>query len=229
MARGGSVARALAGLSIRDNITSDMLPKITFSPTIGIAASRIDKLGLDIRSFREPLQKSVQLVIAPSIVKNFDVGGRPRWAPLSEDTLEVRRRFGFSSTAPLIRTGALRRTMGQLNIWTITPTSAIIGGLPQKVWYGAIHQSGLSRRSMGALTKKHGGDARKAFEEMADSTVSAARSGRKLKGAKGINIPQRQFVLLQPNDVDAITAVFSAWLQMRIDKAWPKGGGPLGA
>jgi phage gpG-like protein len=212
----------LGGLNIRGDLTSSILPRLTFSPTIGIATNRINKLGLDIRSFREPLKRSIQRVLAPSFVKNFDSGGRPSWQPLSEGTLEQRRNFGISGDAILIRTGLLRRTMGQLNIWDITPTMAVISHMPDKVWYGAIHQSGLSSGSMAAKIKKHG-SARKAFESVQDDIISSMRSGKAIKGSQGIHIPQRQFVLLQDNDIEAIEAIFLDWIEERIDRAWPAG------
>ncbi len=218
----GDIYRSLGGLNIRDDLTSDLLPRITFSPTVGIAAGRMDKLGIDIRSFHEPLKRAVQRVVAPSIVRNFDEGGRPAWEPLSSATLELRSRFGIASTGILVRTGLLRRTMGQLNIWTITKESAIIANLPDKVWYGAIHQGGYSSSSMAARVKKFG-SARKAFESLQDDLVTAIRTGKQV-GGRGINIPQRQFVMLQGEDVDDILQVFSDWIQERIDAAWPAGG-----
>jgi phage gpG-like protein len=137
------VNSAVRGLTIRGDLTSSILPKITFSPTIGLITKRIDKLGIDIRSFREPLKRSIQRVIAPSMVMNFDVGGRPAWVPLSSSTVLIRERMKQgNSDKILVKTGLLRRTMGQLNIWDISRDTAIIAHLPEKIWYGSIHQGG---------------------------------------------------------------------------------------
>lgn len=114
----------------------------TFQPSIGLVAKDFDKLGLDIRSFREPLKRSIQQVLAPSFRKNFDVGGRPRWQPLSSETIEIRQRLNKRGKGILIRTGTLRRVASQLNIWTITTTSAVIKDLPSRIWYGTLQQAG---------------------------------------------------------------------------------------
>jgi phage gpG-like protein len=207
-----NVAGALRGLQVHGNLTPSILPRITFSPTIGITASKVDKLGLNIKSFKEPLKRSIQKVLAPSFTKNFDSGGRPPWEPLSAATIEVRERLrSRGGTSPLIKTGQLRRTMGQFNIWTVNETSAILGALPQSVWYGALHQAGYSSgrkaKSTGSIGRGIGMSTYKGIE------------GRKL-GAREVNIPQRQFVLLQPEDTAGITEEFSKWLEERIAKDW---------
>src|SRR5690606_29929622 len=99
---------SVSGLRIDGSIPGVQLG-FTFSPTIGIVAKNVDKLGLDIRSFREPLKRAIQQVVIPSIRTNFDSGGRPAWEPLSEATLRWRQARGIGGTAPLIATGALRR------------------------------------------------------------------------------------------------------------------------
>jgi phage gpG-like protein len=115
-----------------------------FKPSIGLSAKRIDKLGLDIRSFREPLKRSIQQVLAPSFKKNFRAGGRPdRWEPLAEETVKFRRYYGFNAGPPLVRSGRLMKTIQQFNIWSINETQAAITNLPEKIWYGKVQQAGL--------------------------------------------------------------------------------------
>lgn len=118
-----------------------------FQPSIGIQAARMEKFGMDIRSFREPLKRSIQQVLAPSFRKNFDMEGRPDpWAPLAEFTVDQR-----GNTGPILnRSGVLKRTIQQLNIWTIDTQKAAILDLPQKIWYGKLHQGGY--KGTGAAT-----------------------------------------------------------------------------
>jgi len=113
--------------------------KMEFSPSIGLQAKNVEKFGMDIRSFREPLKRSIQEVLAPSFRKNFDVQGRPtKWAPLAEYTVEVR-----SNSGPILeRTGQLKRTIQQFNIWSVDSEKAAITRLPSKIWYGTLHQAG---------------------------------------------------------------------------------------
>src|SRR5690348_15723687 len=83
----------------------------------------------------------------PSIRRNFDAGGRPRWTPLSENTIAARAAAGFGPKPILVRTGLLRRTMGQQNIWTVDREKAYIQDLPDKIWYGKVHQAGATFRA----------------------------------------------------------------------------------
>lgn len=203
--------QALRGLRIDPSITAAMLPSISFSPTIGITARRIDKLGMDIRSFHEPLKRSVQKVISPSLRQNFDSGGRPNpWEPLADDTPQIQERIFHRGPHPiLVKSGLLRRTAGQLNIWTITRESAIIKDLPQKVWYGKLHQSG-ARGSSARVGKR-------SLREI----VNAAKRGEAHKGREFKTIPARPFIMLQDRDIKDIGVVFDKWLGERINKAWP--------
>jgi phage gpG-like protein len=201
-----------------------------FKPSIGIGAAQVDKLGLDIRSFREPLKRVVQKVMAPSFRKNFEEEGRPdEWEDLSEATLEMRERLHGGGDEILNRSGLLMKTMQQLNIWTITETTATIQDLPSKVSYGKVHQAGYAgrggsalfqslNRSMADRTKRFGGDTKKATQDLDDEIVLAMRGGsqRRRGGPQNVSeIPARPFVLLQEEDEDAIEEVFVEWLQER--------------
>lgn len=120
--------------------------KTSFSPTIALSARKFDALDLSIRSFREPLKRSIQRVISPSIGKNFLAGGRPIvWVPLADYTLEAKGKdpkTRFPVNDPLLRSGLLMKTMQQYNIWTVTEVQAAILSLPDKIWYGNLHQAG---------------------------------------------------------------------------------------
>lgn len=137
------MAKLKGSLGVRDDLIG---LGWSFEPSLAITASQLDKLGIDIRSFKEPLKRCVQQVMAPSFRKNFDAEGRPdAWEPLAEWTVEYRELKGFTGDGPILnRTGLLKRTMQQLNIWTINTTTASLQGLPDKIWYGAIHQAGYA-------------------------------------------------------------------------------------
>jgi phage gpG-like protein len=126
------------GLRIDEGLT------FAFTPSLGISAKRIDKLGMDIRSFREPLKRSIQQVLAPSFKMNFIKGGRPtRWEPLSAETVKFRSYYGYAPGPTLIRTGKLMKVIQQFNIWSVNETQAAITDLPDKIWYGKVQQGGL--------------------------------------------------------------------------------------
>jgi phage gpG-like protein len=178
------------------------LVNFAFKPSVGIVAKRIDILGLDIRSFREPLTESVKKVMIPSIQKNFQIGGRPGWEDLADYTQERREKEGFGASEPiLVRKGTLQRNMGFLSIWTITPTFAAIKDLPERIWYGKVQQEGYG--SFAAVVRERGGD------------VKAALAGTGSRTDKAVHIPARPFVDIQPEDAGAIQDVFDKWLTRR--------------
>jgi len=236
-----SAKRAVLGNLGMHRIGANPSIGVTLEDTVGITAAKIDKLGLDIRSFRVPLERAVKNVMAPSLVENFNAQGRPdSWAPLSEATLEIRARMGWEGGSILVLTGKLRKTMGQFNIWTINTKAAIIKGLPASVWYGNLQNSGYEGASMASLIKKHG-SAFKALQEIQDrqrSVLASATLGRTTgkKGPAGkrtlrvqsvgqalgggaASIPARPFIMFQDEDHDAITEIFIEWLGERMVKA----------
>jgi phage gpG-like protein len=116
---------------------------LDFKPPLSTIKRDLLLLGADIRSLHEPLKRSVQQVIIPSIRANFDAGGRPTWPPYAESTIEFHKDLGESiSSSMLVKTGALRRVATTLAIWNIGKEDAVLNALPPSVWYGNIHQGG---------------------------------------------------------------------------------------
>jgi phage gpG-like protein len=134
----------MAGFPTTQGLRTGFTTQLEFSPSPAIIARDVNKFGMDIRSFREPLMRCIREVLIPSFQQNFAQGGRPPWQALSDVTAELRG----SATPILIRSGRLRRTMGQQNIWTVTTEHAVIQSLPAHSWYGAIHQAGNRTKSV---------------------------------------------------------------------------------
>jgi phage gpG-like protein len=175
---------------------------IDWSPTPVILAASYETLGVMVRSFREPLKRSVQQVMAPSIRKNFDVEGRPPWQALSDVTIDIRAREGFSSGPILTRTGRLKKVAGQLNIWTIDTEKAFVSDL-RNASYGIVHQGGAQ------FASRMGGSS-----GLSELARTAMRSKRNTGG--GIKqIPERPFLLIQEEDIDKIELVFVVWFAER--------------
>lgn len=136
-----SAASSSGGASNKFSFKSgDFDPGITFTtkPTIAVMTRELNRFAGDLRSFRQPLAASVQTVLAPSIQRNFDVGGRPPWEPLDENTLKHKKRSGKKI---LVDTGRLRDVASSSDIWTVTSNSAS-PTLPSSVKYGNVHQFG---------------------------------------------------------------------------------------
>lgn len=190
----------LGNLRVLKNMDKRQYTFIEFEPSIGLVAGRIDKLGLDIRSFREPLKRAIKDVMIPSISKNFDVGGRPAWAPLSDFTL-LNRQVAGTGTKILDATGKLKRVATQQNIWDISLVAAVIRDIPEKAWYGKVHQGGLNK----------------------DISIKLAGKKQTIKTQAQGGIPARPFFVIQDEDEDEIELVFITWLQERIDRQWVVG------
>lgn len=106
-------------------------------PPLQILAEILDHVSGELQNFSEPLRSSINNVVAPSIARNFDAGGRPAWVPLSEATVKIR-----GSAGPILdRTGTLRASASSPGLWEFTQTDAYLPGLP--IWYGVLHQEGF--------------------------------------------------------------------------------------
>lgn len=95
------------------------------------------------QDFKEPLNRAVEEVVLPSIGTNFEVGGRPPWAPLSNETY-IRDQY---DTVPrqgiLWKTATLKDAATSIRPWTADESSIyLVAGNLGDGWYGIIHQGG---------------------------------------------------------------------------------------
>jgi phage gpG-like protein len=202
------------------------------TPSLGIVARDMDRLALAIEDLKVPLARSILRVVIPSIRTNFAVGGRPAWQPLADYTVEVRG----SAEPILFRTGRLREAATSWEIWDVGKTSATIREFPPDAWYGVIHQAGIGgmKRYYEAarrMLKKQGRpltganlnqEAFKAMDYVLGSPTQVIRGAKKGQAGKygplstqaAINeVPQRQFLMFQEDDIDDILQVFAEWME----------------
>jgi phage gpG-like protein len=206
----------VTGLRIDRRISAGV--QLDFLPSIGIMAAQVDKLGLDIRAFKEPLTRAVKQVMIPSIRANFASEGRPSWEPLAEQTLAAREYLGYGDGPILYRTGNLAKRATQFNIWTINPVAASVQRLPADVFYGGIMQAGAegTASSLGAAAETLSGAGAGLYSSLTAAIASQAK-GAGIK--KTANIPARRFIMFQDEDIPKIEAVFDKWLDGRVAKA----------
>ena len=214
--RNRDITAAVGGLVFARQLTG---VDFEFQPSIGLIASRIDKLGMDIRSFKEPLTRAVVQVMIPSFKLNFESEGRPAWEPLAPYTVQQRK---GRANPILFRSGKLKKVATSRAIWQISQNGAVITSLPASVWYGVIHQAGLGGFSsfLENAKAKLGPDARprQVIMEAFDS-YDEAGGGRRGNAA----IPARPFIMFHEEDEYAIQEVFFDWLEERADKWWGRG------
>lgn len=105
-----------------------------------IIGAELIAVGLEFRSFREPLNRCVRQVMIPSIRLNFAEGGRPSWPQLADETVLNKQLYGFPEDI-LVRTGKLQRKATQINAWTVDSEKAEYTG-PVDVPYASVQQTG---------------------------------------------------------------------------------------
>lgn len=197
-------------------------------PSVGIVARDVDRLGMDIRSFKDPLRKIVREVMIPSIRANFTSEGRPKWQRLAESTVVARK----GATGPILkRTGTLARRATQLSIWDIGMTSATIRALPADAFYGVYHQAGAERetgsgsnadammkmgaRESNALLSKFLPKAAKELGPKASPKRIKARAIGMAMDAGTWSLPARPFIMYQDADIPKMEAIFGLWMTAR--------------
>jgi phage gpG-like protein len=200
-----------------------------FTPSLGIVAKRMQSLGEDFQDMHEPLTRSVKDVMTISILENFVSGGRPDWESLSENTLRKRKAEGSGSMI-LVRSGSLADVASSEGVWSIGKFSATIRDLPQKVWYGKVHQGGLAGNqfSGGNWFKKYQTAARKAVgpdedqktvDELAYKMFDKRLLSHGPAPAGTPDIPARPFAVFQDEDIDAIELIFVEWIEELVREA----------
>lgn len=201
-----------------------------FHPSIGIVARDLNRLAIGISNYKVPLTRSIKMVMIPSIRTNFQVNGRPPWEPLVQDTTVVKHREpkGLGRRPILYRTGKLKSAASSFDIWDVGENSATIRNLPESVWYGNVHQAGMQGagnkpgswfegyRSRARQLLRKARPSRKDVDDLAWTLFDMATEaeGSRRKGV--VNIPQRRFILFQPDDISDIQRIFYEWLDEEI-------------
>ena len=206
------------------------LERFEFKPSIGIVAKQLQALGEELKDMREPLTESVKDVMTISLLENFMSGGRPdKWEELTYYTKKRRR-----EAAPmiLVRTGALADVASSPGIWSIGSQTAVIRDIPQKVWYGKVHQGGAEgddasgsvsagqwfKKYQDAARKVEGSEAtQKEIDDTAYKLFDKRLSKHGLAPQATADIPARPWALFQEEDIDAIQNIFAEWVEEKLE------------
>lgn len=244
----GSIVSAVTGAAggFGQGSTGLAIPMIEIDPRhnfvrgAAIYAGRIDKLGMQFKSFKEPLTQSLHRVIIPSIYANFQAQGRPAWKKLTKRTVQDRMYKGFARGPILQRTGRLKRGATRKNIWDIKPLSSVGGAgadvlfmrvnyFDQLVPYGKFHQlgakvpdtrviRGLKWGSMATFS----GSFFESEKATAGGFLETSRTELYPSGAFGV-IPARPFIQLTGAEEVAIYNIFVAFMVVKVNKFWGTG------
>lgn len=138
-------------------------------------SKELQRLGRKVRDLR-PVMREAAAIIKNSVRENFEVGGRPKWAP----SFRAKTEGGMT----LVRSGILERSIQS----HYDAHSAIVG---TNLEYAAIHH-------FGGTTKPHVIRARdKKALMFFDGNTPIYRRAVNHPGSK---IPARPFLLVQPQD-----------------------------
>lgn len=136
-------------------------PMIRFDTGSVMALQRLDRdiqqLVFDFSKrggLNEPLNRSVTQVAIPSLIKNFEVGGRPRWRSVGSSSYREahgqRSRGGGSIFPVLVVTRKLFNAAKAQARWTVKDNKAVYGNWPERAWYGPLHDLGPSDKAFPA-------------------------------------------------------------------------------
>ncbi len=90
---------------------------------------------------RQPLLKIAKEVLAPSIDKNFKVGGRPKRWKASSPISTYRLKTGGEGEPTLWVTGKMKNAASKLARFKVRENTMTYGYFPAKLWYAMVHDS----------------------------------------------------------------------------------------
>lgn len=94
-----------------------------------------------IDNFEPALKLIAHTVVAPSVVKNFEAGGRPQWQPLAASTVEKKARMGVSDPSKiLVHSGAMAKAAANAKSYKITKDKLVAAPFATRYWI--YHQKG---------------------------------------------------------------------------------------
>jgi len=147
-----------------------------------------------------PAMRIIGEIVRTSIVRNFELGGRPRkWRPLSPVTLARRK-----GKKILMVQGLGGGLAGSIH-WTAHSDRAVIG--TDKA-YAAVHQFGAKKGSFGTVEAQVKAHIRRL---KSGKRVSVRAHTRKMKLPWG-DIPARPFMMVQPEDWEEIKAELAEFI-----------------
>lgn len=193
-----------------------------------IYADRIDRLGMNIKSFKEPLKTSLNEVMVPAIQHNFESQGRPPWKALSKKTIYNRLLEGYPRGPILQKSGRLKREATRKNIWTIQDNmlKIMLNYFDQKVPYAKYHQLGAKFRESGVTIGHLRSSIETAFGEHIATSITGS-SATHMNHPKAAILPARPFFTITNDEEVEIYNIFVAWLTMKVNYYWGNGSAGL--
>lgn len=132
---------------------------LTWDGLDAAAYSRRFRTAAAIDTFYPVLKEIGAVGIAPAIRRNFEEGGRPKWAPLAEATILKKMRLNFfSPTKILVASDALMASATDPGNYVVTSHTIVAEPGPN---YWTFHQSGTSKMPQRVIMNLQIADQRK--------------------------------------------------------------------
>ena len=146
-----------------------------------------------------PATKVISQIVRTSVVRNFEVGGRPKWKPLSRVTLALRK-----GTKVLYRQGMAGGLLGSIHAKAYRDR-AVIG---TNKACAAVHQFGAKKGSFGQFTANIQAHMRKT---KSGKKAQVRAHTRKVSLPWG-DIPARPYLMVQAEDWVEIRAALGDYI-----------------
>ncbi|MHA2047126.1 MAG: hypothetical protein ACW99G_20230 [Candidatus Thorarchaeota archaeon] len=161
------------------------------SNVLALLRKDLQDLGDSFRSrgrLRKLFEEIRDEVLIPSIRKNFEVGGRPPWEPISQSTSGLGKEGFIASAAsgiiggrkPLTKSGQMKRAATAKARFIIRNNEMHYGKWPEKRWFGPVHN----------------------LRELSERA----------------HIPNRPFTVIQREDQIAIEEITNDWIEARVNE-----------
>lgn len=191
-------------------------------PDPEILSQEIIQIANNFEDWSVPMQDAKQLMIENTKIL-FEEQRDPNWIPwepLNSDYADRKSKLGFPDEI-LVRSSAMKDYATSESAWFVSEDAIFFKaeGLPKDkdgYPYGAAHQDGTIGGIKGQRFKK-------AYEKpLAQLTAQDAEI---LAAARGLNLPQRQFIGATEGTIADIQQVFIDFIEKTIEVPWRGRGG----
>lgn len=162
------------------------------------------KIDDNLRNLK-PAMEIIGEIVTASVLRNFEVGGRPKWAKLSVVTKAIRRKKGKWPGQILRQSGALSKI-----VYQASNTRAVISANEE---YAATQHFGAKKGEFGTVTVvQHVREHMRKHKSGKSYKVSAHSRTRRNVPVPWGDIPARRFMLVQKEDRREITTALEEYI-----------------
>jgi phage gpG-like protein len=203
-------------------------PRFNFVQGAFLFASDIDKMEMGFKTWRKPLIEARDAVVIPSVRKNFDSEGRPKWQALTSGTIQNRLYMGYPRGPILHRSGRLRKAATRKNIWELVNavgnqgydmlslrTTYLDGLVP----YAEFHQLGAGTRRNRVIGRIKGSISQTGEFGGFNFRFDPAKP-EKGEDTRTFRMPPRPFIQLTVDEEVEIYGIFFNFMSDQVDKYW---------